>query len=154
MPGDGQRTQPCPNPRVTTTCDLRPFLHFGPNSRRSLAGECSSAIWNNTCCIWNTKVETDALSWFNSTAMLTHNLFQIWVKRSSSTIQPVWAVSQWLKGQEVVHEQKQFMNTHVYVQPVKVRGSKESSWTEVVYELSHTFSTKSGAESKYFRNSV
>ena len=79
------------------------------------------------CCIWNTNVETDALSRFKSTAMLTHDLFQIWVKRSSSTIQPILAVSQWLKGQEVVYEQKPFMNTHVYVQPVKVRGSKDSS---------------------------
>ena len=29
------------------------------------------------CCIWNTKVETDALSQFNSTAMLTHDLGQM-----------------------------------------------------------------------------
>ena len=103
------------------------------------------------CAVFGTQ-RLKLMLWANSTVQLCWHM--IWVKRSSSTIQPILAVSQWLKGQEVVHEQKPFMNTHVYVQPVKVRGSKDSSWTEVVYALSHTFSTKYGAESKYFRNSV
>ena len=39
--------------RVTFLCDLWPFLCFSPNGGRSLAGGCSSSVWNITCCIWN-----------------------------------------------------------------------------------------------------
>ena len=41
-----------------------------------------------TCCNWNGQVETDAVSRFNRTAMLTHDPFVIRFRRSSSTIQP------------------------------------------------------------------
>ena len=71
--GEGWRIQPYYYLRVTSPCDLRPFIHFSPNSRWSLAGRSSSSIWNIACCIWKGQVETDAPSGFNRTALLTHN---------------------------------------------------------------------------------
>ena len=54
-------------------CDLRPFVDLNPNGGRSLAGGCSSSVWNTACCTWNGQVETDALSRFS----LTHDTLQL-----------------------------------------------------------------------------
>ena len=54
-----------------------PVLHFSPNVGRSLAGGNSSSVWNITSCIWNGRVQTDAPSCFNRTAVLTHDLSEI-----------------------------------------------------------------------------
>ena len=32
-----------------TSCS---FFHFNPNGRRSLAGGCSTSVWNIECCVW------------------------------------------------------------------------------------------------------
>ena len=71
--GEGWCVQPYCYLWVTFPCDLRPFIHFSPNSRWSLAGRSSSSIWNTSCCIWKGQVETDALSCFSRMALLTHN---------------------------------------------------------------------------------
>ena len=71
--GEGWCIQPYYYLWVTYPCDLRPFIHFSPNSRWSLAGRSSSSIWNTACCIWKGQVETDALSCFSRMALLTHN---------------------------------------------------------------------------------
>ena len=59
--GAGRRIELCYS-RVT----IRPFLHFSPNRGRSLAGGCSSSIWNIACCVCNGQVETNAPSYANT----------------------------------------------------------------------------------------
>ena len=83
--GGGRHIRPC-HSRVTIPCDLRPFLHFSPNSGRSLAGGISTSVWNLVCCIWNGQVETDVLRRFNRTAMLTHDPFEICFGQSSTAV--------------------------------------------------------------------
>ena len=51
-------------------------------------------FWNLACCIWNGQDETDALSRFNRTAVLTHDPFEIRFEQSSSTIRPKWLLHQ------------------------------------------------------------
>ena len=58
---------------ITVLSNFRPVLHFTPNGRRSLAGTCSSSVWNRSCCTWNGEVESDAVSRFNHTAVLTYD---------------------------------------------------------------------------------
>ena len=79
------RTQPCSYTRVTIPRDLRPFLHFSTNGGHSLAGGSSSSVWNNyiSNCIWNGQVEADDQSRFNRTAMLSHDPFDISLRRWS-----------------------------------------------------------------------
>ena len=52
----------------------------------SLAGGCSSSVWNVPISIWNGRVETDALSRFNRTAKLTHTPLCDWFGRSFSIV--------------------------------------------------------------------
>ena len=90
--GEIQRTQPCRYSRVTVPCDLWPFLHVSPNGERSLDGGCSALkkMFNTAICMWNGQVETDVLSRFNCTAVLTRNSFEIRLGRSSLTVQLKW----------------------------------------------------------------
>ena len=81
---EGQSIQPGHYSRVTIPCDLLSLLHFSPKGRSSSSGRCSSSVWNIACYTWNAKVETDAVSRFNRTSMLTHDHFEIRFGRSSS----------------------------------------------------------------------
>ena len=65
-------------------------LHSSPNGGRSLAGGRRSSFWYIACQFWNGKVETDVLSSFNRTAMLTHDSFEIRFGRSSSAAWANW----------------------------------------------------------------
>ena len=53
---------------------------------RSLAGGCSSFVWDITICIRNGEVETDALNRFKITAILSHDPFKISLGLSSASL--------------------------------------------------------------------
>ena len=61
---------------MTVACNLRPFLLSSPQRRLLIGWRTHSSVWNTTCCFWDGRVETDALSRFNCTAVLTHNPFE------------------------------------------------------------------------------
>ena len=63
LQGEGRLVQPYSCSTVIIPCEFGPFLHFSPNGRRSVAGGCSSSVWNVTCC--------------SCTAVLTHDPFEI-----------------------------------------------------------------------------
>ena len=63
------------------------LLHSSPNGGRSLAGGCSSSVWNVTCCIWNRQTETDGLNCFDRTAVPTRDPLETRCGRSFS---PTW----------------------------------------------------------------
>ena len=52
-------------------------LHFSPNGGRLLAGGSGASVWIIARCIWNGQFETDAVSRFNRTAVLTHGPLEI-----------------------------------------------------------------------------
>ena len=82
LQGEGRRIQPYSCSTVIIPCDFRPFLHFSPNGRRSVAGGCSSSVWNVTCCSCTAVLTHDPFEicsdvLLNHTAVLTHDPFEI-----------------------------------------------------------------------------
>ena len=105
--GEGRRIQPYSCSTVIIPCDFRPAHYLSPNGRSSLAGGCSSSVWNITC--------------WSCTAVLTHDPFEIrfrsppqpygcddtrsvWdqVQNSSSTIRLWWHTVCLRLGSEVL----------------------------------------------------